>query len=177
MINTDEALFSLAQQIGERLLHKQLRLCTAESCTGGWVAKVMTDVAGSSQWFDRGFVTYSNQAKEDMLDVSAELLRQQGAVSEATVAAMASGALVNSAADLSVAISGIAGPDGGSEEKPLGLVCFAWAARGIGQDENRVRTAQQRFAGDREAVRRQAVRYSLQGVNNMLQEQNDGARG
>lgn len=132
-------------------------LVTAESCTGGWVAKMMTDVAGSSAWFDRGFVSYTNQSKQDMLGVRAGLLEQQGAVSEPVARAMAEGALTNSQGDMSVAITGIAGPGGGSANKPVGLVWFAWAARdGWRHSEHRV------FDGDRHEVREQAVAHALQ---------------
>jgi nicotinamide-nucleotide amidase len=149
----------LARRLGERLLASGLSLATAESCTGGWVAKVVTDIAGSSQWLDRGFVTYSNQAKCDMLGVRAETLERHGAVSEETVREMAEGALGHSGAGVAVAISGIAGPGGGTPGKPVGMVWLAWARRGR---ETRTRCAH--FAGDREVVRRQAVRAALDGV-------------
>ena len=134
-------------------------VCCAESCTGGWLAKVMTDVAGSSAWFERGFVTYSNAAKQEELGVPAEILDEYGAVSEATARAMALGALQHSHAEHSIAITGIAGPSGGSEHKPVGLVWFAWATLGqIRHCDSLV------FTGDREAIRRQAVFYALQGL-------------
>lgn len=134
-------------------------LACAESCTGGWVAETVTAIAGSSQWFERGFVTYSNAAKQELLGVRADTLRRQGAVSEAVVLEMAAGALRNSRAQTSLAISGVAGPAGGSADKPVGTVCFAWAVRGTEP------TAQTRhFAGDREAVRRQSVIHALQGL-------------
>ena len=127
------------------------------SCTGGWVAKVITDIAGSSAWFERGFVTYSNEAKAQMIGVREETLAQHGAVSEPVVVEMAIGALKAARADYAVSISGIAGPDGGSEEKPVGTVCFAFAtARGEGI------TRRECFSGDRDAVRRQATAYALQ---------------
>jgi nicotinamide-nucleotide amidase len=156
---TDAELGVLATRLGACLLETQRKLALAESCTGGWVAKVVTDIAGSSQWFDRGFVTYTNESKQAMLQVPADTLATEGAVSAATVAAMARGALTQSAAQLSCAISGIAGPGGGSETKPVGLVWFAWAVR-----DAAVRTEQQIFNGDRETVRRQAVAHALRGL-------------
>lgn len=159
----DAELEQLSRQVGEALQARNLTLATAESCTGGWVAKVITDTAGSSAWFDRGFVTYTNQAKQDMLGVQAATLVAHGAVSEQTVNEMAQGALVHSNAQLSLAISGVAGPGGGSPEKPVGLVWFAWAKDG---QATRIRRAQ--FDGDREAVRRQAVVMALEGVLDVL---------
>jgi nicotinamide-nucleotide amidase len=147
----------LAEKLGEVLLKQGRVLATAESCTGGWVAKLVTDIAGSSQWFDRGFVTYSNQAKQDMLGVPGAMLATEGAVSEATVAAMTAGALANSLADIVLAISGIAGPGGERPGKPVGTVCFAWQQR---QHEPRVET--RHFSGDRNSVRQAAVFYALQ---------------
>ena len=119
-------LTELARRVGEVLLPRGQMLAVAESCTGGWVAKCITDIAGSSQWFDRGFVTYTNAAKETMLGVQAATLDTAGAVSEATVREMVQGALANSRADWALAISGIAGPGGGVPGKPVGTVCFAW---------------------------------------------------
>lgn len=149
----------LAERTGQALQHSALMLATAESCTGGWIAKVITDVAGSSAWFERGFVTYSNAAKQELLGVGAEVLSRHGAVSEATVKAMAQGALAHSRADLAVAVSGIAGPDGGTPDKPVGLVWLAWARRnGV------VGTRELHFPGDREAVRAAAVKAALQGI-------------
>jgi nicotinamide-nucleotide amidase len=150
-------LSGLAEQVGEVLLAQGRVLATAESCTGGWVAKLVTDVAGSSQWFDRGFVTYSNAAKQDLLDVPAATLEADGAVSEATVAAMVQGALVHSRADVALSISGIAGPGGGRPGKPVGTVCFAWQRRGHGP-----RIDTQHFSGDRNDVRQQAVLHALE---------------
>ena len=152
-------LHELARQVGEQLLAQHQLLAVAESCTGGWVAKCLTDIAGSSGWFDRGFVTYSNDAKQTMLGVSAATLDAAGAVSEATVREMAAGVLKNSKADVAVAISGIAGPGGAMPGKPVGTVCFAWA-RAAG--EQRAETCH--FRGDREAVRRQSVAHALQGL-------------
>ncbi len=158
-VPSDADLRALAARLGDALHARHHRLATAESCTGGWVAKVLTDIPGSSGWFERGFVTYSNEAKEDMLGVPAEILARCGAVSEETVRAMAEGALANSHADHAVAVSGIAGPGGAVPGKPVGTVCFAWAGGGR---PAAVRT--ERFDGDREAVRRQAVERALGGV-------------
>ena len=148
--------------LAEQLTQRGWMLATAESCTGGWIAKCCTDMAGSSAWFDRGFITYSNAAKQDMLGVRAETLAQYGAVSEAVVAEMATGALRHSQAHIAVAISGIAGPSGGSPEKPVGTVCFAWAMR-----NGEVLTKTCQFAGDREAVRWQSVVFALNGILQM----------
>jgi nicotinamide-nucleotide amidase len=150
---------TLAEQVGAALAARGWMLATAESCTGGWVAKVVTDIAGSSTWFDRGFVTYSNGAKQDMLGVPAALLEAHGAVSEPVVRAMAEGALARSGAHVSVAISGIAGPGGGSPEKPVGMVWFAWGVRGAGTV-----AVLEHFSGDRNAIREQSVERALRGA-------------
>lgn len=150
-------LDDLARRVGERLEKRGLILTSAESCTGGWVAKVITDIPGSSGWFERGFVTYTDEAKHQMLGVSRRTLKEHGAVSEATVCEMAEGALAHSGADVALSISGIAGPGGGTAEKPVGTVCFAWTAR-VGS----TRTLRKCFTGDRDAVRRQSVAYSLE---------------
>ncbi|MGB5260556.1 MAG: nicotinamide-nucleotide amidase [Gammaproteobacteria bacterium] len=149
-------LNELAQRLAKELVHHNRMLAVAESCTGGWLAKCLTDIAGSSAWFERGFVTYSNAAKQEMLDVSAATLDAHGAVSETVVREMVQGTLAHSHADVAVAISGIAGPGGGTADKPVGTVCFAWAARG---DFDEVATC--RFEGDRDAVRRHAVVHAL----------------
>lgn len=135
------------------------KLVTAESCTGGWVAQCVTEVAGSSAWFDRGFVTYSNESKHEMLGVHDDTLKNFGAVSEQTAREMALGALRESAAQCALAVSGIAGPGGGTKEKPVGTVWFAWLCRG-----SPCQTRMEKYRGDRQAVRRQAVRTALQGV-------------
>lgn len=154
---TDSELMQLSEQVGQALKARGATVTTAESCTGGWVAKVITDIAGSSAWFERGFVTYSNEAKAQMIGVREETLAQHGAVSEPVVVEMAIGALKAARADYAVSISGIAGPDGGSEEKPVGTVWSAFAtARGEGI------TRRECFSGDRDAVRRQATAYALQ---------------
>jgi nicotinamide-nucleotide amidase len=151
-----QQLFALAQQLGAQFRARGLRLVTAESCTGGWIAKTITDVAGSSAWFERGFVTYSNESKQEMLGVSAAALREHGAVSEIVACAMASGALKVSRGDIAVAVTGIAGPDGGSAAKPVGTVWFAWAGR-----DGRMESECRRFSGDRDAVRRASVEHAL----------------
>jgi len=152
----------LAGRLGTRLKGAKEVLATAESCTGGWAAQVVTSVAGSSAWFDRGFVTYSNAAKEELLGVRAETLSAHGAVSEETAREMARGALERSKATVAVSITGVAGPTGGTPEKPVGTVCFAWA-RG-----SAVRSETRRFAGDRESIRRQSVILALEGVMRAL---------
>lgn len=154
-----EGLEDLAAEVGRLLLVNGQFLATAESCTGGWVAQCLTAIAGSSAWFDRGFVTYSNAAKVEALGVAGETLAAHGAVSEATVIAMAQGALQHSHADWALAISGIAGPGGGSPGRPVGTVCFAWAGRAAcTESETRF------FAGDRRAIRAQAVAHALAGI-------------
>ena len=153
----------LATQLGEALLAHGMMLSTAESCTGGGVACAVTEIAGSSAWFDRGFVTYSNQSKVDMLGVSNATLIRYGAVSEATVREMVAGALRHSQAQISLAVSGIAGPGGGTPEKPVGTVWFAW---GFSDDVCVARLHQ--LDGDRAAIRKQAVRIALQGVVELL---------
>jgi nicotinamide-nucleotide amidase len=158
----DAALFDLATRVGRRLLGSGRRLVTAESCTAGWIAKAITDVPGSSQWFDSGFVTYSNAAKVRDLGVSQQTLDTYGAVSEQTVREMAHGALRVTGADVAIAVSGIAGPNGGVPGKPVGTVWFAIASkRG---DEVVVETRRQLFNRDRETIRRRAVEYALELV-------------
>ncbi|MGH8739410.1 MAG: CinA family protein [Burkholderiales bacterium] len=149
----------LARRLGERLKAAGAQLVTAESCTGGWAAQVVTSVAGSSEWFERGFVTYSNAAKQEALGVRPETLRRHGAVSEQTAQEMALGALARSKGSLALSITGVAGPGGGSPDKPVGTVCFAWAeAKGL------IKSETLQFAGDRESVRRQSVVHALEGV-------------
>lgn len=149
---------ALIAGLAERLLRRQWQITSAESCTGGGIAAALTDVAGSSAWFERGFVTYSNQSKQDLLGVAADTLVRHGAVSRETVGEMAAGALAHSRAQLSVAVSGIAGPGGGSVDKPVGLVWLAWATAG-GVD-----AVEFRFSGDRAAVRAAAVDAALLGL-------------
>jgi nicotinamide-nucleotide amidase len=159
----DAVLDSLARRLGERLLAAGRMAATAESCTGGWIAKTLTDIAGSSAWFDRGFVTYTNEAKQDLLGVRADTLAAHGAVSEATVREMVAGALAGSRAAAAVAVSGIAGPTGGTADKPVGTVWLAWGAK-----DGATRAECCRFEGGREAVRRQAVARALQGLDDLL---------
>ncbi len=149
----------LSARVGKLLKERGLMLVTAESCTGGWVAQVVTSVSGSSDWFDRGFVSYSNNSKQEMLGIKPETLDRHGAVSAEVAKEMAMGALTNSRAQVSVAISGIAGPAGGTPHKPIGTVWLAWAMEG---KEPRCRSTH--FAGDREMVRQQAVMAALQGI-------------
>ncbi len=154
-----EDLESLAAEVGDRLRERGERLATAESCTGGWVAQCATAIAGSSDWFERGFVTYSNEAKTEMLGVAPDTLARHGAVSPAVALEMSTGALRHSRAQWALAITGIAGPTGGSTEKPVGTVCFAWAGPdGFVDGETR------HFPGDRAAVRRAAVEHALCGL-------------
>ena len=152
-------LQTLSESVGAQLLSRGEWLATAESCTGGWVAQSVTAIAGSSAWFDRGFVTYSNAAKQEMLGVTEATLERHGAVSEATARAIAQGAIAHSRADWAIAITGIAGPGGGSPEKPVGTVCFAWAQRDGGCEAQTCV-----FAGERAAVREQSVIHALRGL-------------
>ncbi|KNC89200.1 nicotinamide-nucleotide amidase [Trabulsiella odontotermitis] len=153
---TDQELMQLSERIGLALKAQGATVTTAESCTGGWIAKVITDIAGSSAWFERSFVTYSNEAKEQMIGVRGATLEAHGAVSEPVVVEMAIGALRAARATYAISVSGIAGPDGGSEAKPVGTVWFGFAcANGQGI------TSCEHFTGDRDAVRRQATAYAL----------------
>ena len=163
-IPDDHALAALARAVGHVLKQQGVMLATAESCTGGWVAQLVTGIAGSSEWFERGFVAYSNTAKREQLGVSTDILVRQGAVSETNARAMAEGALVHSHAQVSLSITGIAGPSGGNPEKPVGTVCFAWAGK-----KRSTRALTERYAGDRDAVRRQAVARSLNGLLEFLE--------
>ena len=156
-------LTSLSEQLAKLLLQRHKQLAVAESCTGGWLAKSLTDLAGSSRWFDRGFVTYSNAAKQDLLGVPAETLEDHGAVSEAVGEAMARGALQHSRADITVSISGIAGPGGEVPGKPVGTVCFGLAT------DKQIQSDTQHFEGDREAVRRQSVIHALTRLIDVLE--------
>ena len=155
----DEELERLAADVGFALQSAGLRLVTAESCTGGWVGEAVTAIAGSSDWFDRGFITYSNAAKREVLGVAAATLNQHGAVSEETAREMALGALKQSRAQISVAITGVAGPGGGSADKPVGTVCFAWA-----KNDAALRSERRLLKGDRTEVRRQSVLIALRGI-------------
>ena len=160
------ALEALASALGARLRARRWRLVTAESCTGGWLAQALTANAGSSSWFDRGFVTYSNEAKQQSLGVQAATLAAHGAVSAATAAEMATGALRTADADLALAITGIAGPEGGTPDKPIGTVWFAFAVKG-----QPVATRLRRLDGDRRAVRAAAVAYALEAAARLADDE------
>jgi nicotinamide-nucleotide amidase len=149
----------LAMEVGRALKSTGRLLVTAESCTGGWVGEAVTAIAGSSDWFDRGFITYSNAAKREVLGLAAATLDQYGAVSEETAREMALGALKHSRAQIAVAITGVAGPGGGSADKPVGTVCFAWA-----KDDITLRSERHLLNGDRTDVRRQSVLIALRGI-------------
>ena len=156
---SDEELHQLAVELGEKLRARGWMLATAESCTGGWAGQLLTSLPGSSQWYERGFITYANAAKVEMLCVPAETIGEHGAVSEATARAMAAGALRNSHAQAALAISGIAGPGGGTPQKPVGLVCYGWAL-----EDGTVMSSTCRLDGDREEIRSRAVAASLRGL-------------
>jgi nicotinamide-nucleotide amidase len=168
MKDAGAALLRLARELGRRLRERNYVLVAAESCTAGGVAYAITQVAGSSAWFDRGMVVYSNEAKREMLGVPAALLRDHGAVSEEVARAMALGALRNSPAQAALAVTGIAGPDGGSAHKPVGTVCFAWALRPAPDEAERILARTCHFAGDRAAVRTQSIAESLLGMRELL---------
>jgi len=164
MTATDQELEALALRLGRALLVRGWRVATAESCTGGWIAKTLTDVPGSSQWFDGSIVSYSNAAKTNLLGVSQELLAAHGAVSEQVVRAMANGARERFHTELAMAVSGIAGPDGGTPDKPVGTVCFAWATpTGTGTG-----AARRVFAGGRDSVRRQSVAFAIERLVDLV---------
>lgn len=155
----DNELFELAQQLGLLLKSKEKMIATAESCTGGWLAQIITEVSGSSAWFDRGFVTYSNAAKMQMLGIKSETLDKFGAVSAQTAVEMVKGALDHSDADCAIAVTGIAGPEGGTAEKPIGTVFIAWAYK-----NQEVKVIQKKLTGNRHEIRRQTVKIALGGV-------------
>jgi nicotinamide-nucleotide amidase len=158
-------LKALAESLGRRLKENKALLVTAESCTGGWVAQALTTVPGSSEWFERGFVTYSDASKEELLGVRSQTLATYGAVSEETAREMALGALAKSPGTMALAVTGVAGPGGGSAAKPVGMVCFAWASRA-----GRVSSETKRFSGDREAVRKQSVEHALARLAQLLEQ-------
>jgi nicotinamide-nucleotide amidase len=159
----EEDLYRLAVRVGRVLKRRELMIATAESCTGGWIAQAITMVPGSSAWFDRGFVTYTNVSKQEMLGVKPGSLAKHGAVSEQVVREMAQGALANSQARISIAVSGVAGPGGGTADKPVGTVCLAWSQRG-----KAVTVETRRFRGDRDAVRKRCVQHALRGVLKLI---------
>lgn len=156
---TDPVLYKLAEEVGAELKRRKLMLATAESCTGGWVSEAVTMVPGSSEWFERGFVTYTYISKREMLGVRQATLGKHGAVAEEVVREMAAGAIARSHAQVAVAVSGVAGPSGGTPGKPVGTVCFAWCFK-----NRKPRSETRHFSGDREAVRRQSVERALEGV-------------
>ena len=159
----DLVLQDFAMQAGTALSRQELMLVTAESCTGGWLGQTITSIAGSSGWFDRGFVTYTDISKQEMLGVSNATLERYGAVSEQTAYEMAAGAVARSHAQVAVSITGIAGPDGGTAQKPVGMICFAWVMKdGMALTETRY------YSGSREEIRRQSVAGALQGVIDLL---------
>ncbi len=164
VIDAARLLYERAERLGEVLLEQRLVLATAESCTAGGIAYAVTQVPGSSAWFDRGFVTYSNQAKLRLLGVSPVYLRDYGAVSEPVARAMAVGCMTHSQARITVGVTGIAGPDGGTEAKPVGTVCFAWALRRDHEATPFVRTATMHLPGDRASVRSRAILEALEGL-------------
>jgi len=154
----DNELFGIAEQLGRLLKSKNKKIVTAESCTGGWIAQTITEISGSSGWFDRGFVTYSNAAKIQMLGVKPSTLEKYGAVSAETAQEMVTGALVNSDADCAVAVTGIAGPDGGTEEKPVGTVFIAWKWK-----NGNTEVLKKQFSGTRHQIRAQTVKIAIEG--------------
>ncbi|MGH6635022.1 MAG: CinA family protein [Gammaproteobacteria bacterium] len=161
----EEETTRLAAGLGKRLKERGLKVATAESCTGGWLGQAITSVGGSSQWYERGFITYSNEAKQEMLGVRLETIAHHGAVSEQVTREMAEGALARSRAAIGIAVTGITGPEGGSREKPVGTVCFAWTRAG------RLTLAEtKRFAGDRAAIRSQSVAHALVVLNKLLSQ-------
>ena len=160
---SDEELHQLAVEVGDKLRARSWMLATAESCTGGWVGQLLTSLPGSSHWYERGFITYANAAKVEMLGVPEETLASRGAVSEETAAAMASGALKHSRAQAALAISGIAGPGGGTPQKPVGLVCYGWALA-----DGTLMSSTCRLDGDREEIRSRAVAAALRGLIELI---------
>jgi nicotinamide-nucleotide amidase len=168
-----DAIFALAERLGRQLSAQQLTMATAESCTAGGIAYALTQIAGSSAWFDRGFVVYSNAAKQQMLDVPAAYLRDFGAVSEPVARAMALGALAHSPAQIAVAVTGIAGPSGATADKPVGAVCFAWAIKRDAAAMAWAATATRFFSGDRASVRTQSIIEALKESNELLARRQD----
>jgi nicotinamide-nucleotide amidase len=162
----NSSITSLTQQLAQTLLAKGFKIALAESCTGGLLAAQLTSLAGSSDWFERGFVTYSNQAKEETIGVPKEVIERYGAVSEEVARAMAEGVLNHSLAQISAAITGIAGPGGGSANKPVGMVCFAWGMQVDDQIQTRSQTKQ--FSGDRQSIREQACVYAIESLLEQL---------
>lgn len=169
MKNNIDPQHELAKALARTLIERGWKIALAESCTGGLVSTTLTDLAGSSDWFERGYITYSNAAKTECLDVPAEMIDSFGAVSEQVAKAMAQGARSNADVNAAIAITGIAGPTGGSPEKPVGTVCFGWAIKkNIDQDTVDVITSTMHFKGDRQTVREQACDYALTELISLL---------
>lgn len=162
---TDQKLFLLANELGDLLIQRGIMLVSAESCTGGWIGQTITAIAGSSRWYERGFITYSNLSKQEMLGVDERVLNKFGAVSEQIASQMASGAISHSHAQISIAVTGIAGPGGATEGKPVGMICHGWAIK-----DGLVKSAVCMLEGDRETIRKQAVAIALQGAIDLLHE-------
>jgi len=156
-----------AKELAQLLTAKSWKLALAESCTGGLVCATLTELSGSSAWFERGYITYSNQAKTECLGVPAELIESHGAVSEPVAKAMAQGAQINAGVDLAIAITGVAGPTGGSKDKPVGTVCFGWVIRNVA-GTNITTCETKLFDGDRQAIRQQATDHALAGLIQLL---------
>lgn len=173
MSDVSDHIVALSKELGAHLLEQHLMVATAESCTAGGIAYAITQTPGSSQWFDRGFITYSNASKQQGLGVSNAYLRDFGAVSEPVARAMALGALTHSQAQITVAVTGVAGPGGGTPEKPVGMVCLAWAIKRDPTSAPWVRTATRNFTGDRAAVRTQAIIEALEGLIGLLKQRQD----
>lgn len=165
MLINGQKLQQLAKQTGKLLAQQGLMLVSAESCTGGWLGQTITTIPGSSKWYERGFITYSNISKQEMLGIDSDTLEQYGAVSEQTAKEMVAGAISRSHAQVGVSITGIAGPDGGTTAKPVGMICFGWALKdGLARNEIH------HLNGDREMIRSQAVAIALQGVIALVQD-------
>ena len=162
-IITEQELRDLAEQLGQCLVANKVKLASAESCTGGWIAKIITDIPGSSAWFTGSVVCYSNESKQSLLDVRADTLAEYGAVSGETVLEMSDGLFAHTDADIVVSVSGIAGPGGGSEDKPVGLVWLSWGKR-----DKTVVANPFHFEGDREAVRKQSIRQALEEMLDLM---------
>ena len=162
---SDQKLSLLANELGDLLSQRDFMLVSAESCTGGWIGQTVTAIAGSSKWYDRGFITYSNLSKKEMLGVDERSLQKFGAVSEQIASQMASGAISHSCAHVSIAVTGIAGPGGATEGKPVGMICLGWAIK-----DGLARNAAYFLEGDREAIRRQAVAIALQGAIDLIKD-------
>tara|TARA_B100000686_G_scaffold282636_1_gene305158 strand:+ start:3851 stop:4414 length:564 start_codon:yes stop_codon:yes gene_type:complete len=163
----DETLYNLAKRVGLALTQQGLVLVSAESCTGGWLGQIVTSIPGSSAWYQNGFITYTAKSKQELLGISTKTIKKYGEVSEETAREMAHGAAIRSRAQAAVSITGIAGPGGGTMNKPVGMVCFAWEIK-----DNHTQSATRHFSGDRKAVRQQAVAVAMQGLIDLLRDTN-----